>query len=87
MCNPPSRTMEECIGITNATAEYIHLTPWTMDHVGWFPPTVPWSSDQTSGSKMITLRHLVSWGSWADVSCGHLLMFRALAALLEVSML
>lgn len=83
ICNPPNRTMEECIGITNATAEYIHLSPWTMDHVGWFPPTVPWSSDQTSGSKMITLRHLVSWGSWADVSCGHLLSFRALVTYLK----
>ena len=32
--------MDECVGITNATAEYIHLMPWTMDHVGWFPSTV-----------------------------------------------
>ena len=58
--------MEQCVGITNATAEYIHLMPWTMDHVGWFPSTVPWGEDQTSGSKNITLRNLTTWGTWAD---------------------
>eukprot|EP01046_Picozoa_sp_COSAG06_P034186 COSAG06_NODE_3559_length_5187_cov_13.975236_5_plen_419_part_00 len=42
LCNPPGRNLEECVGITNATAEFIHLHAWTMDHVGWFPPTVPW---------------------------------------------
>ena len=66
MCNPPGRNMEQCVGITNATAEYIHLMPWTMDHVGWFPSTVPWGEDQTSGSKNITLRNLTTWGTWAD---------------------
>ena len=58
--------MEQCTGITNATAEYIHLHSWTQDHVAWFPPTVPWGENETSGSSMITLRNLVSWGSWAD---------------------
>lgn len=66
LCNPPGRNLAECTGINNATAEYIHLHAWTMDHVGWFPPTVPWGPDQTSGSTMITLRHLTSWGSYAD---------------------
>jgi hypothetical protein len=65
-CNPPSRSLEECVGITNATAEYIHLHSWTQDHVAWFPPTVPWGENETSGSVMVTLRNLTSWGSWAD---------------------
>ena len=66
LCNPPDRTMEQCVGIINATAEYILLWSWTQDHVGWFPPTFPWGEDETSGSKNITLRNLTSWGSWAD---------------------
>ena len=66
LCNPPGRDMNQCVGITNATAEYIHLMPWTMDHVGWFPSTVPWGEDQMSGSKNITLRNLTTWGTWAD---------------------
>ena len=66
LCNPPDRSLEQCTGVSNATAEYIHLHSWTQDHVGWFPPTVPWGDDQTSGSKMITLRNLTTWGSWAD---------------------
>ena len=63
LCNPPGRGMEQCVGITNATAEYIHLISWTMDHVGWFPSTVPWGKDETSGSKNITLRNLTAWGT------------------------
>ena len=65
-CNPPGRGTDQCVGITNATAEYIHLMPWTMDHAGWFPSTVPWGEDETSGSKNITLRNPTAWGSWAD---------------------
>tara|TARA_B110000208_G_scaffold176848_1_gene223557 strand:+ start:151 stop:3924 length:3774 start_codon:yes stop_codon:yes gene_type:complete len=66
LCNPPGRDMEHCVGTTNVTAEYIHLMPWTMDHVGWFPSTVPWGEDQISGSKNITLRNITTWGTWAD---------------------
>ena len=65
-CNPPTRSMAQCTGVANATAEYIHLHSWTQDHVAWFPPTVPWGQSETSGSTMITLRNLTSWGSWAD---------------------
>eukprot|EP00937_MAST-01D_sp_MAST-1D-sp2_P004790 g4790.t1 len=68
-CNPPGRSMEQCAGVANATAEYIHLHAWTMDHVGWFPPTAPWGEGdfaETSGSVKITLRNLTSWGSFAD---------------------
>ena len=65
-CNPPDRTLGQCTGVSNVTAEYIHLHAWTMDHVAWFPPTVPWGPSETSGSTMITLRNLTSWGSWAD---------------------
>ena len=66
LCNPPDRTMEQCVGIANATAEYMYLHSWTQDHVGWFPPTFPWGADGISGSRMITLRNLTSWGTYAD---------------------
>jgi len=69
LCNPPSRSLEQCTGVANATAEYIHLHAWTMNHVGWFPPTTPWGENdyaEISGSAMITLRSLTSWGLFAD---------------------
>ena len=40
LCNPPGRSLAQCTGVSNVTAEHIHLHAWTQDHVGWFPPTV-----------------------------------------------
>eukprot|EP01047_Picozoa_sp_COSAG01_P061216 COSAG01_NODE_7613_length_3127_cov_1.861625_5_plen_315_part_00 len=40
LCNPPDRNLQQCVGVSNLTAEYIHLHAWTQDHVAWFPPHV-----------------------------------------------
>jgi hypothetical protein len=64
----------DCTGITNATAEHIHNngyangeTVWPLSSsVGWFPKTLPWGVDGATGSRNITVRGLISWGTWAD---------------------
>lgn len=64
----------DCTGVQNATAEHIHVLPfmngtdmWPLSSsAGWFPKTRPWGTLQHTGSVGITLRGIVSWGTWAD---------------------
>lgn len=64
----------DCAGVSNATAEHIHNRPyhhgddwWPLSSsAGWFPVTKPWGPERNTGSRNITLRGIVSWGSWAD---------------------
>ena len=66
----------DCAGISNATAEHIHVRPyqsadgsamWPLSSsAGWFPKTLPWGPERRTGSANITLRHVISWGTWAD---------------------
>eukprot|EP00322_Chrysochromulina_rotalis_P010657 CAMPEP_0115840310 /NCGR_PEP_ID=MMETSP0287-20121206/6703_1 /TAXON_ID=412157 /ORGANISM="Chrysochromulina rotalis, Strain UIO044" /LENGTH=460 /DNA_ID=CAMNT_0003293913 /DNA_START=42 /DNA_END=1424 /DNA_ORIENTATION=+ len=63
-----------CAGVQNATAEYIHVAShananafWPLStSAGWFPKTRPWGPLRLTGSVDITLRGIVSWGTWAD---------------------
>ena len=64
-----------CAGVENATAEHIHVRPHVSDDgdwwplstsAGWFPHTAPWGPRRATGSRNITLRGIVSWGTWAD---------------------
>lgn len=68
----------DCSGVENATAEHILNRPfdgvyegrpsrWPLSSsAGWFPKTVPWGPDRKTGSRNITIRGIISWGSWAD---------------------
>lgn len=63
-----------CAGIANAVVEHIHNSVfargddmWPLStSVGWFPKTLPWGPQMATGSRNITVRGLVSWGTWAD---------------------
>jgi hypothetical protein len=70
----------DCAGVQNATVEHIHVLPYYSDDganattvmwplstsAGWFPRTRPWGPERRTGSVNITLRGIVSWGTWAD---------------------
>ena len=64
----------DCRGVENATAEHIHVsvyedgrTMWPLSTTaGWFPKTVPWGPTNLTGSRNITIRAIVAWGTWAD---------------------
>ena len=64
----------DCAGVKNATVEHIHVRPfssgddwWPLtSSAGWFPVTKPWGDDRRTGSYNLTIRGLISWGSWAD---------------------
>ena len=64
----------DCAGVENATVEHIHVRPfssgdgwWPLtSSAGWFPVTKPWGDDRRTGSYNLTIRGLISWGSWAD---------------------
>ena len=64
----------DCVGVQNATAEHIHVRPyahgddwWPLStSAGWFPHTMPWGPQRHTGSQNITLRGIISWGTWAD---------------------
>ena len=66
----------DCAGIANATVEHIHVRPyqsadgramWPLSSsAGWFPKTLPWGPQRRTGSANITLRGVISWGTWAD---------------------
>eukprot|EP01047_Picozoa_sp_COSAG01_P065956 COSAG01_NODE_9010_length_2583_cov_3.615539_1_plen_584_part_00 len=70
-CIPPDG---DCVGVENATAEHIHVRPyargdawWPLSSsAGWFPHTRPWGAAGYTGSRNITVRGLISWGTWAD---------------------
>ena len=70
-CIPPEG---DCAGVMNATAEHIHVRPhadgkswWPLStSAGWFPRTRPWGKQRYTGSRNITLRGIISWGTWAD---------------------
>jgi hypothetical protein len=70
-CIPPDG---DCSGVKNATAEHILNLPfagregrWPLSTTaGWFPKTALWGDDRKTGSRNITVRGIVSWGSWAD---------------------
>ena len=70
-CIPPDG---DCVGVQNATAEHIHVRPyasgdawWPLSSsAGWFPHTRPWGAARYTGSRNISVRGLVSWGTWAD---------------------
>ena len=54
--------------------EHIHVRPYDngsdwwplVNDAAWFPRTAPWGPDRATGSRGITVRGLVSWGTWAD---------------------
>jgi hypothetical protein len=64
--------------VENATAEHIHNRPYAGHYrgqkarwplstsAGWFPKTLPWGSGRKTGSRNITIRGIISWGTWAD---------------------
>ena len=64
----------DCAGVQNATVEHIHVLPymagadmWPLSSsAGWFPKTLPWGPQRNTGSRNVTLRGIVSWGTWAD---------------------
>ena len=64
----------DCAGANNVTIEQIHNRPfdngshwWPLvNDLAWFPPTAPWGPERATGSRNITVRGLISWGTWAD---------------------
>ena len=70
-CIPPDG---DCVGVQNATAEHIHVRPyangdawWPLSSsAAWFPHTRHWGAERYTGSRNITVRGLISWGTWAD---------------------
>ena len=64
-------------GVANVLVEHIHIRPfdngshwWPLvNDAAWFPPTARWttaSGERATGSRNITLRGVISWGTWAD---------------------
>ena len=76
----------DCAGANNVTIEHIHVRPYDngsdwwplVNDAAWFPPTTPWGPERATGSRNITVRGLISWGTWADG------MKYVAAALLEI---
>ena len=64
----------DCAGAANVIVEHIHVRPfdngshwWPLvNDAAWFPRTAPWGPDRATGSRNITIRGLISWGTWAD---------------------
>lgn len=64
----------DCAGVQNVTVEHIHVLPYDtgsdwwplVNDAAWFPRTVAWGPDRATGSRNITVRGMISWGTWAD---------------------
>jgi hypothetical protein len=64
----------DCAGAANVTVEHIHNRPYAngsdwwplVNDAAWFPRTAQWGPDRATGSRNITVRGLISWGTWAD---------------------
>ena len=64
----------DCAGAANVTVESIHVRPYDngtdwwplVNDAAWFPRTLPWGPDRATGSRNITVRGMVSFGTWAD---------------------
>eukprot|EP01047_Picozoa_sp_COSAG01_P072731 COSAG01_NODE_11645_length_1889_cov_1.071508_4_plen_137_part_01 len=62
----------DCAGAANVTAEHIHVRPYAhgsdwwplVNDAAWFPRTAQWGPERATGSRNITVRGLISWGTW-----------------------
>lgn len=74
----------DCAGVNNVTVEHIHVRPYAngsdwwplVNDAAWFPPTAPWGPARATGSHNITVRGLISWGTWVSIVRAHAMVLK-----------